>query len=66
MLEREDQPLICACCGAEMRRDEAMPAPEGIKPTLYYHADFQACVRIAMQHLAEARPVMRAYLGATQ
>ena len=56
--------LYCACCNGPMRPDEAARAPEGMPPTLLYHADFRACVRIALAHLAETTPVMRAYLGA--
>lgn len=66
MSEREDFPLRCACCGAEMQPEEAMPSPEGMVDTLRYHADFQACVRVALANLSEAKPHLRAFLGATE
>ena len=53
--------LHCACCNGPMRPDDAAPAPEGTPDTLLYHADFRACVRVALAHLAETTP---AYLGA--
>jgi len=59
-----DQPLTCACCGTPMAADDAAMAPEGLTPALYYHADFQACVRAALASLATASPLMRAMLGA--
>ena len=55
--------LYCACCNGPMRPDEAAPAPEGTPDTLLYHARFRDCVRIALAHLSETTPVMRAYLG---
>jgi hypothetical protein len=61
-----DTLLTCACCGAAMTRDEAAPAPDGTQTTLYYHARFDDCVRVALAHLAVARPMMRAYLGAPE
>lgn len=63
---REQPALHCACCGAKMQPSEAMPSPEGMIDTLRYHADFQACVRVALANLATARPAMRAFLGATE
>lgn len=66
MLEREVATLlICACCGAPMTLEEAQEAPPDVRTDLYYHRDFQACVRVAMGKLAEAKPVMKAFLGAT-
>ena len=54
--------MRCACCQAEMTEAEAMPAPEGAE--IFYHADFAACVRVALANLATAQPWMRAMLGA--
>lgn len=47
-----------------MTLEEAQEAPPDVRTDLYYHRDFQACVRVAMANLADARPAMRAFLGA--
>lgn len=49
-----------------MTADEAVAAPDGVPTGLRYHADFRACVRVALSNLAAASPVMRAYLGALE
>ena len=61
-----DQTLICACCGAPLPACEAAPAPDGTPTALLYHADFRACVRVALANLAAASPVLRAMLGAPE